>query len=340
MPEAARSPTEHRRLAAVRRVGLLGTPAEERFDRITRLAKRLFGVPMAVIDIVGEKLAWLKSVQGFDGIEGARCDSYCHHTVLGNDIFLVRDARNDPRVHDSGFADSWVFYAGIPLTFEGEQVGVLCIGDSTPRDLSPDEATLLRDLRSMAEQELMVSRMSETQIALARANEELEMKANIDVLTRVWNRGAILEIAEIERARSTADSLVGILVIDLDHFKAVNDLHGHPAGDEVLRVAGARMRAAVRSMDAVGRYGGEEFLVIMSRVQWDDVTQVAERIRAALASDPFSIEGGLLIDVTCSIGYAIGSSNDTLDTLVRRADEALYRAKSSGRNRVEPQSPS
>jgi hypothetical protein len=82
MHEAALSSNEAQRLAAVQKTRLIGTPAEERFDRITRLAKRLFGVPMAVIDIVGEKIAWLKSVQGFDGIEGIRKDSYCDHTVL------------------------------------------------------------------------------------------------------------------------------------------------------------------------------------------------------------------------------------------------------------------
>ena len=107
MPEAAYPPTEDQRLAAVRRLGLLGTPAEERFDRITRLATRLFDVPMAVIDVVGEKVAWLKSAQGFDGFECMRRDSYCHHTVLDDETFIVRDARTDPRVHDSGFANTW-----------------------------------------------------------------------------------------------------------------------------------------------------------------------------------------------------------------------------------------
>ncbi len=128
---------------------------------------------MAAIDLVGEHLAWLKSAQGFDSFEGMRCDSYCHHTVLTDETFIVRDARTDPRVHDSGFADTWVFYAGVPLMFEDERVGVLCIGDTKPRDFDTDADCSLRDLAAMAQQELQVARMSETQLALARVNEEL-----------------------------------------------------------------------------------------------------------------------------------------------------------------------
>src|SRR5215469_8983451 len=156
MPAAPVPPHEIRRLAAVQKVRLLGTPAEERFDKITRLARRMFNVPMACIDIVGEKLAWLKSVQGFDGIEGLRKDSYCHYTVLDDGVCIVLDARKDPRVHDSSFADTWVFYAGVPLHFEGERIGVLCIGDSKARSFDSEQLDALRDLAALAERELQI----------------------------------------------------------------------------------------------------------------------------------------------------------------------------------------
>lgn len=329
MPAAAYAPSENQRLAAVRRLGLLGTPAEERFDRITRLARRMFNVPMAVIDIVGEKLAWLKSVQGFDGFEGARCDSYCHHTVLHDDIMIVRDARIDPRVLDSAFANTWVFYAGVPLHFEGERVGVLCVGDNKPGDLDAVGISTLRDLGAMAEQELQIARMSETQSALARSNEELAMKANVDVLTRIWNRRAILEVAEGERSKGA----IAVLMIDLDHFKAINDTYGHCAGDEVLRVSAQRLRASIRPGDAVGRIGGEEFLVLMPGVKRDDVQRMAERIRSALAIAPIRFEDRP-IECTCSVGCALGSTDEQVASLVGRADQALYRAKADGRNRI------
>jgi diguanylate cyclase (GGDEF)-like protein len=334
MPEAGYSPTESRRMAAVRRLGLLGTPAEERFDRITRLARHVFGVPMVVIDIVGEKLAWLKSVQGFDGLEGLRCDSYCHHAVLDDEAMLVRDARVDPRVSDTAFANTWVFYAGVPLHFEGERVGVFCIGDNQPRDIDAKTTTLLRDMAAMVEQELQVARMSESQLALARSNEELQMKANIDVLTRIWNRRAIMEIAESERRKAKATTTISALLIDIDRFKNINDTKGHPAGDEVLRVVGQRLRAAIRTEDSVGRYGGEEFLVLMTDVELDEVLRMAERIRTNLASAPVEFEQHA-IELTCSVGVAIGGIGEQIDSLISRADQALYRAKAKGRNCVE-----
>jgi diguanylate cyclase (GGDEF)-like protein len=332
MPEAPLSPREAERLRAVHRLGLLGTPAEERFDRITRMAKHMFGVPMAVIDIVGEKLAWLKSAQGMDAVDGERCDSYCAYTVLDDEVMIVRDSSCDPRVHDSAFATTWVFYAGVPLRFEGEHVGVLCIGDTQPRDLDADELVLLRDLAAMAEQELTINKLSETQIALARSNKELEMKANVDVLTRIWNRRAILEIAETEYGNLRSRP-VAVLLIDLDHFKKINDAYGHSAGDEVLRVTGERLRACVRPADAVGRYGGEEFIVVMTSAHRDDVAAVAERIRASASNEPIWFDGNS-ISWTCSVGYTIGTTDDPLDTLINCADQALYQAKSNGRNRI------
>lgn len=336
MPAAPVSPDETRRLAAVHKVRLLGTPAEERFDKITRLARRMFDVPMACLDIVGEKLAWLKSVQGFDGIEGLRKDSYCHYTVLEDGICLVCDARTDARVHDSVLADIWVFYAGAPLHFEGQRIGVLCIGDEKPREFDEGELAALFDLAELAERELQVAALSEAQIALARSNEELEMKARIDILTHLWNRGAIMEIASSERSHAAEGSPTAVLMIDIDHFKAVNDTFGHPAGDEVLRGAASRLRAAIRRKDAIGRYGGEEFLAVLPGVGTEDAAAIGERIRREVSAAPVTFDGHE-IPVTCSIGCAAScsASPEEMGALIAHADRALYQAKSSGRNRVE-----
>jgi len=291
---------------------------------------------MACLDIVGEKIAWLKSVQGFDGIEGLRKDSYCHHTVLDDDVCLIHDARSDPRVFDSVLVDSWVSYAGVPLHFEDQRIGVLCIGDSKPRDFTEEHLEALKDLAALAEREIQIAALSETQVSLAMANEELEMKARIDVLTHVWNRGAILEVAETEHAQVVGEANLALLMIDIDHFKKINDTYGHPAGDQVLRIFAERLRGATRPSDAVGRYGGEEFLVVLPGIEAHDVAQTSERIRSAISSTPIQFETHLL-DVTCSIGCAIQntSQQDDVSSLIARADAALYRAKSSGRNRAE-----
>jgi predicted signal transduction protein with EAL and GGDEF domain len=123
----------------------------------------------------------------------------------------------------------------VPLRFEGEYVGVLCIGDTKPRDFSADDDNCLRDLAAMAGQELQLTRMWEAQLALARVNDELHMEANVDVLTRLWNRRAIFEIAETERLGADGTASLGALIIDIDDFKSINDTYEHPAGDEVLR---------------------------------------------------------------------------------------------------------
>jgi diguanylate cyclase (GGDEF)-like protein len=334
MPAAPKHPDEIKRLASVQRTRLLGTPAEERFDRVTRLARRLFDVPMAALDVVGEDVAWLKSVQGFDGIEGLREDSYCHYTVLSEDICLINDARRDPRVLDSSYAETWVFYAGVPLHFEGQRVGALCIADVKPRRFDAEHLDALRELAALAEHEFEVAALSDAQVALAQSNEELEMKARIDVMTRVWNRGAILGLLEAELKSSSCESGLAALMIDVDNFKDVNDTYGHRAGDEVLRVLSERLRKAVRPMDSVGRYGGDEFLAILTDLSDPQAADVSRRMCQAVAATPVRFETNA-IPVSCSIGYAMAHPSDSADSLVNRADRALHSAKAAGRNRVE-----
>ena len=223
----------------------------------------------------------------------------------------------------------------MPLHYDGERVGVLCIGDHKPRDFDAEILGVLSDLAALAERELHIAALSEVQIALARSNEELEMKSRIDVLTHLWNRGAILEIVAAERARAATGAPTAILMIDVDHFKVINDTFGHTAGDEVLRVVAARLRVGVRPLDAVGRYGGEEFLAVLPDVGIEEAIQAGERICRANSTMPIHF-GQHTIPVTCSIGCAaVCDASDDANTLIQRADRALYRAKLSGRNRVE-----
>ncbi|GAA4502103.1 GGDEF domain-containing protein [Gluconacetobacter tumulicola] len=123
-------------------------------------------------------------------------------------------------------------------------------------------------------------------------------------------------------------------MIDVDHFKSVNDTYGHPAGDEVLRIMAERLRAGLRPLDAVGRYGGEEFMALLTDIGEADSLRISERIRQKVAGTIISFDQHQ-IPVTCSIGVALSTEADSAETLIHRADQALYRAKQSGRNRVE-----
>ncbi len=314
---------------------MIGTPAEERFDRLTRIARKLFGVESAMVDIVGDKLNWLKSAQGIDAVGPPRALSFCQYTILQSDHepCLIEDSRTDPRVADLGSV--FRFYAGVPLRHENENVGVFCIADREPRTMTPEDLTELRGLAELAERELQIVALSQAQIGLAIEADELEAKALIDPLTRAWNRGAICEIAARELQRGIHEQTpTGLIMLDVDHFKRINDTHGHQAGDEVLRQVPERIRGAVRQLDAVGRYGGEEFLIVLPNCGEADVTAIADRVRLHVGLAPVEY-GSTLIPVTASLGATVSrDGGHFVEMLIRAADLALYKAKREGRDRV------
>src|SRR5688500_6734777 len=129
-----------------------------------------------------------------------------------------------------------------------------------------------------------------------------------------------------------------VLVVDIDYFKAINDTHGHDAGDDVLREFALRLRKSIRGIDLACRHGGEEFVIVMPETDMAVATMVAERVRRRIATEPFAIgEEAGKIQVTISIGIAaLSGKKDTAPALLKRADQALYRAKRDGRNRVVP----
>ena len=180
-------------------------------------------------------------------------------------------------------------------------------------------------------------RILELQEELMAARENLRQQALHDALTGIANRGAALDALRCALSRAARErGPVALLMCDVDRFKSINDRFGHPAGDQVLCEAAMRMRSAVRAYDVVGRYGGEEFLVILPGTSLEGARAQAERLREALADAPFQLEGGPM-RVTCSFGVAwrdIVFEEDG-SALIREADQALYQAKANGRNRVE-----
>jgi diguanylate cyclase (GGDEF)-like protein len=179
-------------------------------------------------------------------------------------------------------------------------------------------------------------RILDLQEELLAAREALRDQATHDGLTGLLNRTAILEVLHVEAERAMRERRpLALLLADLDRFKLVNDTHGHLAGDAVLREASRRMRHACRRYDAIGRYGGEEFLAVLPGSGREASHAQAERLRAAMASEPFEA-AGVSLPVTCSIGVAWREhpAPSHMDDFVREADEALYAAKDQGRNRV------
>jgi two-component system cell cycle response regulator len=172
---------------------------------------------------------------------------------------------------------------------------------------------------------------------LVRAREEMRFKATHDALTGLWDRGAIVNLLQRALTRSLQESFpVSLLLCDVDHFKRINDVHGHVTGDEVLREVSARLVKAVRSTDSVGRYGGEEFLVILNGCPQARLEKIAEQMRMTVGGEPISTSQGSLT-VTMSLGaITIDTWDDAspIELLLHEVDSALYAAKRAGRDRV------
>jgi diguanylate cyclase (GGDEF)-like protein len=178
-------------------------------------------------------------------------------------------------------------------------------------------------------------RIIDLQLNLLQAREELRERASKDLLTMLPNRSAIAHTLENEISRCHRDHrTVGVILLDLDHFKKVNDTMGHFAGDAVLRETALRLRSNMRPYDQVGRYGGEEFLVVLPNCDLEQAANQAERMRHRLHATGMLVDGREL-QVSASFGVTISDGSErSPDVFVRVADEALYRAKANGRNRI------
>ena len=178
-------------------------------------------------------------------------------------------------------------------------------------------------------------RVLELQEDLLRAQQALLKLASHDHLTGVLNRRTVTEFLQMELARSRRENTAfSILMVDIDKFKPINDAHGHPVGDKALSVVVERMRVALRSHDAIGRYGGDEFLVVLPGCDTDTAEEIASRLRAEVSRKPMAV-GDVTIDLRVSVGATTSHGGaESADALIASADAALYEAKHGGRDRV------
>lgn len=322
VPEPDLREVEAERLEALDRYDVIGTPREEAFDRITRLAQKFFDVPVAIVSFIDAHRQWYKSYEGLDIDEVPRRDSFCKNVIASGQALIVPDASKDPRFADSPLvqgAPHIRFYASIPLTTRDQHhIGALCIIDMKPRDFPAAQIEIMNDLAQMVMDEL-----------------ELRLCADHDALTGLLSRRAFKEQAE----RTTALALrhhycLTAITFDLDHFKTVNDTYGHAAGDRVLTDTARLCREMVRTSDLIGRLGGEEFVVLLPNTPQEGGQEVAEKLRLAIAHQVVDFKDQR-IRLTASFGVASldASTRDTA-SLLESADKALYESKAAGRNRI------
>lgn len=330
---------EAERQAALDRLEVLDTPADPCLDAITRLARELFGVKTALISLVDRERQWFKSRQGLDVAETSRDISYCSYAVLADMPLLIEDSETDPRFAGTDLAKSNPgarFYAGWPLhDVSGMPLGTLCLADPHVRRLNARQKCQLRDLAYLAEGYLRLQHSSQQAQELRDALDREQRKGMLDPLTQLWNRAGLLHFLPLQRAAAERSGLhLGLIYCDLDHFKQVNDRHGHDGGDRVLWESARRMSAAVRPQDVVTRNGGEEFVILTQVHGAKELLQIAERVRLAIAELPITLDDAEL-QQTVSLGCTLLDSGEDSSDALKRADQALYRAKNGGRNRSE-----
>ena len=313
---------EQERLASLALYDVLDTPQEETFDRVTRLARRFFQVPMSTITLVDGHRAWLKSAQGGLPMSEAPKDaSFCSVTIREARPLVVRDTLQDERFKENPFVvgdPSIRFYAGAPLhTPDGQNIGALCVLDSTPRSFEAEQVEVLTDLARIVMSEL-----------------ELRKLATTDGLTGALSRRAFRE----EASRALALAIrhrheLTCITFDLDHFKNINDAHGHAMGDLVLEETTKACRVLLRKSDLVGRLGGEEFAILLPYTGPAAALKVAEKLRMSM-TDKSIVGSSAPIHFSASFGLAsLDRSVLDIETLLQHADAALYDAKAQGRNR-------
>ena len=328
---------EQERLEKLETLRLTYSPAEERFDCITKLAQKVFDVPISLISLVTKDRQWFKSAQGIPISETPREISFCKHAIMDDVTYIVPNALDDPNFSNSPLVtgDPHIrFYAGQPIKYKGSIMGTLCIIDNNPREMTPSDTEALLNLAKWVENEFLVSTLSAEQTRLLTERDEARREAIIDPLTKVWNRKGIDELLLMETSNAKRnDNQIFLMLLDIDNFKNINDEYGHVTGDNVLKEVAQRIRTCIRPYDVIGRFGGDEFLFFASNCSEEKGLELADRILDRINSEPLDNHGNYF---TVSIGTAAATANDDLEILdlIKVADSALYRAKEAGRNCV------
>ncbi len=308
---------EETRLQNLRSLGVLDTPAEERFDRLTRLARRMFNVPIALVSLVDANRQWFKSCMGLDTLETSREISFCGHSILGDDIFMIPDAVEDERFFDNPLVTDEPkirFYAGCPLRFlDGSKMGTLCIIDTNPRILSDEDQQALRDLAKLAENELLAVHL-----------------ATLDDLTGISNRRGFMTLAQNALGICARQGLpVSLVFLDLNNFKQINDQFGHAEGDRALVAFSESMQNSFRESDLYGRLGGDEFIVLLSNTTDNATRRIIQRLGLSLIECNQKLNRGYDISFSHGIVTVNPEKNLRIDDLLNQADELMYKNKAS-----------
>ena len=305
-------------------------------ERLSRIGRHLFDVDLCLLVRASES-HWIRQI-GDIVMRQRHGTPECvgrHSAVIVEDLRTLPESMmhplvaHDPAIRFIAWVDLQHGKAGIPVT--------LVLADREPRTWTADMLDIFEQFVDFYIETHRNSVAAQDVCALIEENRQLRKLATVDRMTGLWNRESIFDILEREIERCSRQCLpISVIVADLDHFKKINDLHGHLAGDAVLKEVAARLRTSVRSYDAIGRVGGEEFLIVMSDCSELVAASIAERIQHLVRKDPVAIPH-LDIPITISQGLVTHSGHEKKPAVVLfdMADRALYLAKRRGRDGIQ-----
>lgn len=318
MPRIRFSNSAHDGLPNLDAIELLGDGRDERFDRLTRLARRLFDTPMAFLSLAESDHRWVHSRIGVDPMRPPPEMAFCDPSLPGDEVLVVPDATQDERFMHHPMVVGLPeirFYAGCPVKApDGRSLGTLCVVDHEPREIESEDVRVLEDLARMLEQDLR--------------SLSLAMK---DELTGLTNRRGFDTMAEqtIAMCRRVGEPAT-LLYFDLDEFKEINDSLGHAAGDRVLRTFADRLGATFRDSDVVARVGGDEFCVLLTGATTQDVERPLSLLEGRLRTR----EGEPIVSFRVGVAAYDPERHKSVRALVHDADLLMYEQKRSKGKRV------
>ncbi|ARD46314.1 sensor domain-containing diguanylate cyclase [Colwellia sp. PAMC 21821] len=306
---------EQARLETLQLLNILDTQPEERFDRLTRMAKKMFNLPMAVVSLVDKDRIWFKSCVGLPVSEAQRDISFCGHAILGTEVFIIPNTLEDER-----FANNpWVtedpkvrFYAGCPLkAVNGSNIGSLCLIDTIPRKFEKDDIQALIDLAAMVEGELSALQM-----------------ATMDKLTNISNRRGFMILAEqVLYGSLRHETATTLIFFDLDKFKTINDTYGHAAGDNALILFTDILKSTCRDSDVFARLGGDEFAVLLTNTTTLIAKEFIQRFKDSLEQVNSTESSEYNITFSHGIVMFDPEKHASIEELLEDGDALMYQEK-------------
>ena len=306
---------ESERLHALKTLQILDTTHEERFDRVTPMAKRIFGVSISLVSLIDQDRQWFKSKQGFEATEMPRDISFCGHAINQDGLFIVPNASKDERFFDNPLVTSAPnirFYAGYPLKIRGGlNIGTLCLLDEAPREMDEEDQLLFKDLGAIIEQEIRSIQL-----------------ATLDALTLISNRRGFLNLVDYGFKVCQRNKIsMSFLLFDLNKFKAINDQYGHHEGDFVLVKFAQLMIETFRNSDVIGRLGGDEFVAMMTSSDEENTNTILARFEVAIEEANATMNKPYKIEYSVGLVHFQHNTEKTPEEMIQAADAAMYKNK-------------